>query len=316
MRKNKYLFIYLILITAVFMVFFIKSRHKAAKNNFTEEVKPVIGNIQLTITTTGVIEPQNRLKIIPSIGGRIEDILVAEGNKVKKGDILAWMSSTDRAALIDAARAQGEEVLKYWEDVYKKTPIVSPIDAEVIVRSVEPGQTITINDSIVVLSDRLIISAQFDETDIGRIKVGQEALITFDAYPEVKIKGVVDHIAYESEVVNNVNIYNVDIVPTEVPEFLRSGMSVNAEVIEKEHKNVMVVPLKTVYYQDNKAFVQIKKAPHNTIQEREVTVGLSDEKNIEVLHGLTSNDVLIIQDHEYIFKKKETKKNPFIPNRR
>jgi macrolide-specific efflux system membrane fusion protein len=51
--------------------------------------------------------PQNRLEIKPPIAGRAEEVLVNEGELVKAGQIIAWMSSTDRAALLDAARAQG-----------------------------------------------------------------------------------------------------------------------------------------------------------------------------------------------------------------
>src|SRR5262249_40126931 len=149
------------------------------------------------------IQPQNRLEIKPPIGGRIEKILVEEGHIVKTGDILAIMSSTDRAALLDAARMQGAEALKSWDDVYKATPLLAPIDGEVIVKSVNPGQTVTPTDDVVVLSDRLIVQAQVDETDIGKVKLGQAAAISLDAYPKIHVRGTVDHIYYESKVVSN-----------------------------------------------------------------------------------------------------------------
>ncbi|MDD3297126.1 MAG: efflux RND transporter periplasmic adaptor subunit [Candidatus Omnitrophica bacterium] len=316
MRKNKYKFVFLSLVVLAALFFLMKDKQKTENGVITEEVSPVSGSIKLSITTTGVIEPQNRLEIKPSISGRIEEILVREGDKVKKGDVLAMMSSTDRAALIDAAGSKDQETLKYWQEVYKETPVMSPINGEVIVRSVEPGQTVTTSDDILVLSDRLIVSAQFDETDIGRVKVGQNALITLDAYPDVKIKGEVDHIAYESEVVNNVNIYNVDIVPKNVPDFFRSGMSVDTEVIEREHKDVLTIPLEAVFYRQEKAFVKVKNVSGGSIQERAITTGLSDEKSVEVTTGLNSGDVLIVQGQGYIARKEQNKSNPFMPSRK
>ena len=104
---------------------------------------------------------------------------------VKTGQTLALMSSTERAALLDAAQTQGPEAIKYWEDVYKPTPLLSPIDGEVIVSKDYPGQTITASDVIVVLSDHLIVQAQVDETDIGKIKLGQEVTLSLDAYPQI-----------------------------------------------------------------------------------------------------------------------------------
>ena len=87
--------------------------------------------------------------------------------------------------------------------------------------TIQPGQTVTTSDAVVVLSDRLIVRAQVDETDIGKIKLNQGAFITLDAYLDTKIGAVVDHIYYESETVNNVTIYKVDLIPENTPEFFR-----------------------------------------------------------------------------------------------
>jgi len=304
--------VFLIIIT----VLFIRWKHGGTEDNLkTKIINPIIGDVAIMVTTTGVVEPQNRLEIKPSIGGRIDEIIVREGDHVKEGEILAWMSSTERAALIDAARSQGDEALRYWKDAYKKTPIISPLDGEVIVRAVEPGQTVTTSDAVLVLSDRLVVSAQFDETDISRIKIGQDAFITLDAYPAVKIEGIVDHIAYESELVNNVTIYNVDILPKEVPEILRSGMSVTALVIEKKRTDVITIPSSAIHYDGKRQFVLIKNKSGKAI-ERDITVGLNDEKIAEVISGLTIEDNVVIQDTAYLPKRKSAGTNPFMPSRK
>jgi len=277
-------------------------------------ISPGLGEIFVTVATTGVIEPQNRLEIKPSIAGRIDKVMVREGDIVSEGDVLVWMSSTERAALVDAARSQSDEVLAYWEEVYKKTPIVSPINGEVIVRSIEPGQTITAQDAVIVLSDRLVISAQFDETDIGKVKLGQKAFITLDAYPDVKIEGTVDHLAYESEIVNNVTIYDVDILPDEVPEFLRSGMSVMVEVVEEAKKDILVISSIAVHYDGKKPFVMIK-GQNDAAQKRYINTGLTDGKNTEIISGISENDNVFIQTAEYLPQKKSAGTNPFMPQR-
>jgi macrolide-specific efflux system membrane fusion protein len=281
----------------------------------TKVIHPVVGDVVLTVVTTGVVEPQNRLEIKSSMNGRIETILAREGDHVKEGDILAWMSSTERAALIDAARSQGEATLSYWEEVYKKTPIISPIDGEVIVRSVEPGQTVTTSDAVLVLSDRLVVSAQFDETDVGRVKIGQEACMALDAYPDLKIGGTVDHIAYESEIVNNVTIYNVDILPKKVPEIFRSGMSVTVEVIEKKRTGVMTIPSEAIHYDGERQFVLLKTKIGKTV-ENDITVGLNDERTAEVISGLSAEDTVVVHDTAYLPKRKSTGTNPFMPSRK
>ncbi len=312
MYKKKSILVWVIILTALVLFAFAMVMKRSGESEKKTVITPLKADVVLTVTTTGVVEPQNRLEVKPSISGRVEKIMVKEGDKVTTGEILAWMSSTERAALIDAARGQGEEVLQYWEEVYKRTPIVSPIDGEVIVRSVEPGQTVTTADPILVLSDRLVVNAQFDETDIARVRVGQKAVITLDAYPDINIEGVVDHIAYESKIVNNVTIYDVDVLPKNVPEILRSGMSVTVEVVEKTKENVLTVPSSTIHYDQNRQFVVVQDSSGN-FMERDVTVGLNNDKIAEVVSGLTPEDKVAVWDNLPLPKKKDTGTNPFMP---
>lgn len=313
MMKYKYkiiLGIICLIIIAVIFINFRKGRRQGVTQ--TKIINPVIGDVSVTVTTTGVVEPQNRLEIKPSIGGRIEKILVNEGDRVTEGEILAWMSSTERAALVDAARSRGEEALKYWKNAYKKTPIISPIDGEVIVRSVEPGQTVTAQDAVLVLSDRLVISGQFDETDIGRVRIDQKAFIELDAYPEIKIEGIVDHVAYESKLVSNVTIYDVDILPKEVPEILRSGMSVTVEVVEKESTGAVIIPSAAIHYDNERQYVLVQER-RGKIVERDISVGLNNEKTAEILSGLTVQDNIVAPESAYLPKRKDVGTNPFMP---
>ena len=314
MRKNKlkivFSLIFLLILTSLFFYF----EKVAQQNNIieTRTVNPVTGDIALTVITTGVIEPQNRLEIKPSISGRIEKIMVHEGDQVRSGDILAWMSSIERAALMDAARSKGDKELKYWEEVYKKTPLISPIHGEVIVRTVEPGQTVTASDVVLVLSDRLVVNAQFDETDIGNVKIGQKAFVTLDAYPDIQLDGVVDHIAYESQIVSNVTIYNADILLHEIPDILRSGMSVSVEVIQESHDDVITIPSEAIHYDGTRKYVLLRD-DHERIIEKDIVVGLNNDKSAEIISGLTTEDTVIIQETAYIPQKRNSGTSPFMP---
>jgi len=315
-RNNKSKIAMIIIILAAgFFVYTHLSANRQEIIGSIELIQPVIGDVMVTIATTGVVEPQNRLEIKPSIGGRIDEVSVDEGDFVKKGQALAWMSSTERAALIDAARSQGDEVLAYWQEAYKKSPIMSPIDGEIIVRSVEPGQTVTTADAILVLSNRLMINAQFDETDIGKVKDGQKALITLDAYPDVKLEGIVDHIAYESEIVSNVTIYAVDILPKEIPEILRSGMSVSVEVVEKMIKDVITISSDAVNYDKGDTFVLVQNESGKSLR-RDVVVGLNNGESIEIVSGLSLDDKVITGGDSLLPKKKSMGNNPFMPSRK
>jgi macrolide-specific efflux system membrane fusion protein len=300
-----------VLITSVVVAIKIKSR-----KNSQETVKGVAvsrGLIETIISTTGTVLPKNRLEIKPPVGGRVESILVKEGQKVKIGQTLAWMSSTERAALLDAARGQGEEKLRYWQEAYKPIALLSPIDGEVIVATTQPGQTVTAQDAVVVLSDKLIARAQVDETDIGKVKLGQKGVIILDAYPDTKINASVEHVYYESKTVNNVTIYEVDLVPEKVPDFFRSGMNATINFIENYKENVLLVPAEAVHKDDEETYVLVKKEGQSNPVKQPVKLGISDDRNIEVISGLTENETVVVKNKKFVLPKSDIGNSPFTP---
>jgi len=318
MRQIKLKIIFVVAVVLVIFAFVaINIKGKSANNEIIKEISPTIGTIQVFVSTTGTVLPKNRLEVKPPVGGRIENIEVQEGDKVTTGQILAWMSSTERAALLDAARGQGKEALKYWEETYKAIPLLSPIDGEVIVATTQPGQTVTTTDAVIVLSDHLIVRAQVDETDIGKIKLRQDAVITLDAYPDTKIKAAVEHIYYESQTVNNVTIYNVDLLPENVPPFFRSGMNATVDfIVQRSKENTLFIPVEAVRKEKEENYVFIKQGNGKEPLKADVTLGISDDKNVEVTSGVNKDDRIIITTKKYIVPQATTGTNPFFPSRR
>ncbi|MCX5704635.1 MAG: biotin/lipoyl-binding protein, partial [Candidatus Omnitrophica bacterium] len=116
MNKKPKIFLIIIVILVVVGFFALKMKPKAGSEEIVKEINPTIGSIETFVSTTGTVLPMNRLEIKPPVNGRVESILIKEGEKVKVGQNLAWMSSTERAALLDAAHAKGPEQLKYWQE--------------------------------------------------------------------------------------------------------------------------------------------------------------------------------------------------------
>lgn len=274
------------------------------------------GNIEITILSTGIVQPENRVEVKPPVPGRVEDVLVKEGQQVHKGQRLAWMSSTERAALLDAAASKGPEERKSWEEMYQPTAIFAPIDGLIIQRNVESGQTLTAADAVVVMSDRLTVKAQVDETDIGAIALKQKAQIVLDAYPNLTISAVVDKIAYDSKTVNNVTTYIVDVLPDEKKDsaknFIRSGMTANVTFFVNSKENILLAPTEAVKVKQGKAFVQRKEvASTGKIAEAEVVLGLSDGKKTEIVSGLNEGDIILTP--EFRLEGKKGGSSPFSP---
>jgi macrolide-specific efflux system membrane fusion protein len=259
-----------------------------------ERVPLVRGHMEKTIEATAVVEPRNRIEIMPPLDGYIDEVLVDEGQEVKKGEVVAWMSSTERASLLNAAQARGEDVYKKWEDVYKATSLVAPLDGTIISRDTEPGQTVTTSDSVLVLSDRLIVSTQVDETDIGNVQVGQNVRITLDAYQDMEIGGHVSRIAYEASTVNNVTIYEVQVEPDAIPECMKSGMTAAVAFILEEADDVLTLPVGAVNGSVGEQFVFVQQPGTNAPPAHQwVQTGLAAGGLVEILSGLQGDEIVV-----------------------
>lgn len=296
----------LVVVGVVAKIFFFKDGQKV---QYTESVIKK-GAIQVTILATGTVQPENRLEIKPPVAGRIEKILVEEGDQVRKGQVLAWMSSTERAALIDSARSQGEEELKRWEEIYKTTPVIAPISGTIIKKNIENGQTFTTSDAVLVMSNRLTIKAQVDETDLAQIQKDQKCEVRLDSYPNEKIDSKVERIAYEAKTVNNVTTYVIDVLPLKTPDFMRSGMTANITFYVKNKENILVIPTEYIVYEDGKPFALVKQTT-GEYQKVSIKTGESEGKQTEILSGVNDGDTIALKTVE----KAEQKSSPFMPIR-
>jgi macrolide-specific efflux system membrane fusion protein len=253
------------------------------------------GSLSLDVKATGTVAPQNRLVVHLPVAGRVESLLVVEGQRVRKGQLLAWISSDERAALLDAAAAKGAAEEARWKEFFKATPLYSPIDGMVIARDVEPGQSLATTDTVLVLSNRLVVTTDVDETDLAQIRLGQKCAVTLDAYPDRPLPAKVSHIAYEAKTVNNVTIYEVQVAVDQVPAEMRSGMTAEVVFSTGTRQNVLLLPVEAVRGLDATPTVRVLAdgaagdragAP----QERTVTVGSDDGKRVEILGGVAEGE--------------------------
>lgn len=303
--KSKWTYVLLVLVAIGAGAFFY-FKNGSSQTTYTE-IPVKRDHLIKYVDASALVSPQNRLEIKPPVAGRIEEVLVKEGDIVKKGKVIAWISSNERAALLDSVRTQGSSEIKKWEDLYKATPVIAPINGTIILRNVEAGQSFANTDAIFVMADRLTVKAQVDETDIAQIKKTQKARIVLDAYQNDPIVGEVVHIAYDATVTNNVTTYEVDVLPEKTPEFMRSGMTSNVSIEILNKENVLQVPLISLITDEQGTGVLIKNNGKPSFVP--VQVGLDDGKTVEILSGLEDQDIVLVKD--VIKKSPSTSKNPF-----
>lgn len=215
-------------------------------------------------------------------------------------------------AQIEAAGSavrEAKAALATAETNLSKTVITSPMDGVVISRNVEVGQTVAASFStpeLLNIGDLSVmeVDVSIDEADVGRVKVGQSARFTVDAFPGREFIGRVSEIYYAPVVVQNVVTYS-GIVEVENPDrVLRPGMTANVEVVTSQKKGVTMVPnaalrvrldipeAKGVRPPAGRRTVWVMKGKKPA--PAFIETGITDYVNTEVIFGLSDGDEVVV----------------------
>jgi RND family efflux transporter MFP subunit len=141
------------------------------------------------------------------------------------------------------------------------------------------------------------VNAKARELYVDRLAPGQRARIMVDAFPDQKLTGVVKSVAPLPDSTNPLRggrkLYRTLVEIENGSPDLRPGMTAKVEILVAERDNVLNVPVNAVLTFGGKDHVAVKK-PDGTLDWREVKLGLSDERIVEVKQGLTGGEVVIL----------------------
>ena len=214
--------------------------------------------------------------------------------------------SKAKALQAEAQVAQGHATLKQLEEQLSYTDIESPIDGVVLSRDVEMGDAVS---SILVLgssatlvmtlgdTSEVYVKGKVDESDIGKVYLGQPARIKVESFKDKTFNGKVTKISPMGVEKDNVTTFEVRVSINNPGGELKAEMTANAEVILDEHKNVLQVPEGALLYdKDKKASVEVPD-PKGKEGKRKVAVniGISNGAKTEILGGLKEGDQVVLQ---------------------
>jgi HlyD family secretion protein len=202
--------------------------------------------------------------------------------------------------------AQDDANLKQSEEQLSYTNIVSPLDGIVLSRDVEVGDAVS---SILVLGSsatlvmtigdvsKVYVKGKVDESDIGRVYLGQPARIKVESFKDKTFNGVVTKISPMGVEKDNVTTFEVRVSIDNATGELKAEMTANAEIILDEHKNVLQIPEGSIIYdKDRKASVEIPDPKGKDGQRKlAINIGISNGAKTEVLNGLKEGDQVILQ---------------------
>jgi HlyD family secretion protein len=216
---------------------------------------------------------------------------------------------TVNSAKVAQSRAdvkRAEATLSQLHEQLSYTTIVAPIDGIVLSRDVEVGDAVS---SILVMGSaatlvmtigdtrEVYVKGKVDESDIGKVFLGQPARIRVESFKDKSFDGKVTKISPMGVEKDNVTTFEVRVSINNPGGELKALMTANAEMILEEHKNVLNVPESSLIYDQSKsASVEI---PDPKLKEgkRKVAVkaGISNGAKTEILNGLNEGQQVVLQ---------------------
>lgn len=216
------------------------------------------------------------------------------------------ISARAKLSQAQAQVAQAKAELAQKEEEYQNSTIVSPIDGMVLSRDVEVGDAVS---SILVLGSaatlvmtlgdtrQVYVKGKVDESDIGKVYLGQPARIKVESYKDRTFYGKVTKISPMGVEKDNVTTFEVRISIDNAKGELKSQMTANAEIVQDEHKGVLIVPEGALIYdKDRNASVETPD-PSAKGGKRKVAVkvGISNGSKTELLTGLQEGQQVVLQ---------------------
>ncbi|UTW64801.1 HlyD family secretion protein [bacterium SCSIO 12643] len=263
--------------------------------------------------------------------------------EVAKAEVSAAEESV-KAAEFNVKSAQA--TVKEANDNLKRTTIYAPMNGTVSKLNVELGERVVgtaqmAGTELMRVADltQMEVHVEVNESDIVRVKVGDQATVEVDAYLNRKFTGVVKEIANSSassniQSTNEITVFNVeisidrasyeDLIDPKNPHLspFRPGMSANVEILTNERDNIVMVPIQSVTirpdssenvmrtvkinleeYEDDELFEVIFVLEDGEAVMKKVKTGIQDTKNIEIVEGVSEGETVISGPYSIVSNK-------------
>lgn len=184
--------------------------------------------------------------------------------------------------------------------------IKAPISGTISSISTQEGETVAASFSAPVFVNiidlnRLEAVAYIDETDIGKINLGNKVEFYVESFPGERFVGVLKKIYPKADVVNNVVTYKIEVSINKNKGIskLRPEMTAYLDIILAKKDHVLVAPLKCIKLINNKNFAFVKDK-NGKIKKKEVEIGIVENGTAEIVKGLKKGDEIVSEGFKYV----------------
>jgi HlyD family secretion protein len=209
-------------------------------------------------------------------------------------------------AKAEAQVEQAQAALAQTEEDLRNATIVSPIDGVVLSRDREVGDAVS---SILVMGSgatlimtlgdlrEVYVKGKVDESDIGKVYLGQPARIKVESYKDQNFTGKVTKISPMGVEKDNVTTFEVRVSISNESRKLMATMTANAEIMLEERKGVLAVPEGAIVYKKDKSTeVEIPDSTNKDGKKRvAVVTGISNGSKMQIVKGLSEGQQVVLQ---------------------
>jgi len=199
------------------------------------------------------------------------------------------------SAQVAVVNQMNANVLSIEADL-QKTVLKAPIDGVITKQDAKTGEIVTPGVPVVsiISKDKYLIEAYIPEADIAKIKLGDIASVTLDAYGDtVKFSAVALFTDPAETILEGVATYKMKFQFNEDDEKIKPGMTANIDIRTAKHDGVLSLPQRIIIRKENESFVQILE--NEKIKEISIATGLrGSDGNTEILFGLAEGQKVVV----------------------
>lgn len=326
----------LIILAVALLVYFIGRNvfRDDAVSVTVEKVKRT--TIRETVNASGKIYPETEIRLGAGLQGEVTELLVEEGDSVKKGQLLARIKSEQGNAPNLGALGSMFPGMSAPSASSSAVTLRSPIDGVVSTLNVKRGERIGNmqmgSSEIMRVADlsKMEVRVDVNENDIIRVHRGDSVEIEVEAYSRRKFKGIVSRVSnstqrrdalpfsadatsYEVRIAVDASSYKDLLTSSSFP--FRSGMNARVEIATNKKENVLSVPIVAVTSRSKKDEVDLENdnslsdaetivyvVKDGRVESREVQTGIQDITSFEVVSGLKEGEQVITGPYSLINK--------------
>ena len=165
---------------------------------------------------------------------------------------------------------------------------------------IQPGTLVRMYQELFVIPDfrSMGVEVNIHEASVRKLSAGQKAVVRVDAFPDTPLTGLVQRIAHmpdpTMQFMNpDLNVYITRVALDGSHDYLRPGMSAQVEILIKELKDVIAIPVDAVLFKGERPYCVVLEG--NTVVEREIEIGESSETMVEVKKGIEAGETIAMQ---------------------